>query len=158
MNDGETKEAVRKIFTEYLEKKTHRKTPERYAILEEIYSREGHFDIDSLFDSMKNSRFRVSRATLYNTMELLVDCQLVSKQTFGKNLAQFEKSYKYRQHDHLICNDCGKVFEFCDPRLQQIQNLTGEILNFSIKSHSLNFFGDCNQYHSKGSCENKKTS
>jgi Fur family ferric uptake transcriptional regulator len=91
-------------------------------------------------------------------MELLLDCHLVSKQTFGKNLAQYEKAYKYKQHDHLICNDCGKVFEFCDPRLQQIQNMAGEMLNFDIRRHSLNFFGDCNTLKIKGECEHNKTS
>ncbi len=143
-------EDVREIFSRHLEEHNLRRTPERYAILEEIYSRTDHFDAEALYIHMKNSNYRVSRATVYNTLELLVSCDLITKHQFGKNLTQYEKSYGYKQHDHLICLDCGKVVEFCDPRIQQIKTTMGELLNFKIIHHSLNLFGQC-----KGGCNRK---
>lgn len=136
-------EAVRQIFADYIEKNHHRKTPERFSILDEIYSHEGHFDIETLYVFMKKKNYRVSRATLYNTIELLLECNLVIKHQFGKNIAQYEKAYQCRQHDHLICTCCGKVFEFCDPRVSEIQKSIARLMNFKINSHSLYIYGIC---------------
>ena len=92
-------------------------------------------------NSLENKNYRVSRATLYNTIELLLECGLVRKHQFGQNQAHYEKSYFDKQHDHVILSN-GEVIEFCDPRIQSIKKTIEEVFNIEITNHSLYFYGN----------------
>ncbi|MCL1937117.1 MAG: transcriptional repressor [Candidatus Azobacteroides sp.] len=140
--DNNVKEIVKKIFTEYLSENKCRKTPERFAILDLIYSDHRHFDMDTLYEAMNERNFRVSRATLYNTMQLLLDCKLVLKHQFGQNMAFYERAYNNEFHHHLICTRCNKVQEYKDLELKKIiQNK--KINRFTPTHYSLYIYGIC---------------
>jgi len=136
-------EEVHTIFRAFLKKQGLRQTPERFVILDAVYATGDHLDADELYLRLKLKGDRVSRATVYNTLDLLLECDLVVRHQFGKNQAKYERAYSYWQHDHLICLDCNEVMEFCDPRLQSIQEMVADIYKFEIKHHALNLYGHC---------------
>jgi Fur family ferric uptake transcriptional regulator len=134
---------VRDVFAQFLKDRKQRHTPERFSVLDEVYETDGHFDADELYGRLAENSVAVSRATVYNTLELLVECDLVVRHQFGGKHAKYEKAYSYWQHDHLICEDCGEVLEFCDPRLQAVRDMVGEIYSFDIRRHELTLYGSC---------------
>ena len=141
MKEELTFEAVRDVFTNYLQQKKHRKTPERFAILKQIFDNEGHFDAESLYNQMQND-YRVSLATVYNTMELLLDCGLIVKHPFAGQTSQFEKTFGNNIHHHLVCTKCGSVKEFSDKKIRTvIQSKT--FSGFESSHYSLYLYGLC---------------
>jgi Fur family ferric uptake transcriptional regulator len=137
-------ENVTLIFSKYLKSKGLSHTPERFAILSEIYLSDAHFDLQSLGERLKKKRFLVSRATLYNTIELLLDCGLVRKYQFGENKALYEKAKNTKPHDHLILTDTKEVLEFSVEQFQEIQQQIEKLFDVEIYDHSLIFYGKRN--------------
>jgi Fur family ferric uptake transcriptional regulator len=154
--ENKVREIVKQKFTEYLTAKKCRKTPERYAILDIFYTDQRHFDMDSLYETMTERNFRVSRATLYNTTQLLLECNLILKHQFGHNLSFYERAYNNNYHHHLICTVCNKVQECKDAKLKLIiQNK--KIRQFTPTQYSLYIYGVCNICVRKLKKENKST-
>lgn len=141
---------VKDVLKQYLQDKGFRNTPERYAIIEEIYNLDHHFNVDDLYLLMIRKKYQVSKATIYNTIEIFLDAGLIRKHQFGEKTltsSSYEKSYFDKQHDHLVIykkdsdKEIEEIIEFCDPRLQTIKQSIEEAFGVSIDTHSLYFYG-----------------
>lgn len=143
-------QVIKEVLRQYLLDKGFRNTPERYTILEEIYKLEHHFNVDDLYLIMMQKKYHVSKATIYNTIEIFLDAGLIRKHQFGEKTltsSSYEKSYFDKQHDHLVIYKDGsdkeieEIIEFCDPRIQGIKEAIENAFGVSIDSHSLYFYG-----------------
>lgn len=139
-------EVVKKVLHKYLKSKGLRNTPERYTVLEEIYNYDKHFNVDDLYLKMMERKYHISKATIYNTIDVLLDAQLIRKHQFGEG-STYEKSYFDKQHDHLVLykegteKEIAEIIEFCDPRIQAIKESIEEAFGVMIDSHTLYFYG-----------------
>jgi Fur family ferric uptake transcriptional regulator len=131
------------IFRNFLKKGKNRITPERFEVMDAALVQEGHFGADDLYIQMKNRKSSVSRATVYKTLELLVQCDLVIKRNFGDNIGRYESNYKKQSHDHLICMDCGRIVEFINPKVKILPEEISNELGFEVESYSFNIFARC---------------
>lgn len=131
------------IFRNFLKGEKNRITPERFEVMDSALDYDGHFGADDLYILMKNNRSSVSRATVYKTLELLVQCDLLSKRNFGENITRYESNYKRQSHDHLICVDCGRIVEFVDPNVKKLPETISDKLGFNFESYSFNIFARC---------------
>ena len=134
--------AVEHILDSYLEMNDHRKTPERYAILRAVYNTEGHFTIDELGERLAEEyKFPVSRATLYNTLNLFMELRLVIRHRF-QGTTKYESCYADNNHCHQICTVCGKVSEVHAP---EVANAIDEmrLKRFRKDGFSLYIYGIC---------------
>ena len=136
-------EKAAEIFRSFLKRGKYRITPERFEVLDAALDHNGHFGADDLFIQLKNLKSKVSRATVYNTLELLAQCDLLSKRNFGDNLTRYESNFKKQTHDHLICVNCGKIVEFSDERLNIIPQEITKKLGYELDSYSFNIFARC---------------
>lgn len=142
------KDSVAEILTNYLDLNNHRKTPERYAILEAVYNMDGHFTLEELGDKLSGEyNFPVSRATLYNTMKLFLELRLVIRHRF-QGATRYEACYDNNSHSHQICTMCGKVTEVKAPEvLESIRNL--HLKRFRKDGFALYIYGICSTCQAK---------
>lgn len=131
------------IFRDFLKSENNRITPERFEVMDSAIDYDGHFGADDLYILMKNHDSRVSRATVYKTLELLVQCHLITKRNFGDNLTRYESNLKKQRHDHLICMDCGRIVEFSDSTIKELPDKISGELGFNVESYSFNIFARC---------------
>ncbi|MBO7133573.1 MAG: transcriptional repressor [Bacteroidales bacterium] len=130
------------ILTNYLESHSLRKTAERFAILDEIYSSFGHFDIETLYESMKKKNYRVSLTTLYSNIDILIDAGLLVKHQFDKGNT-YEKTMDCIRHDHFICRQCGKIYEVSLSKVEDVKEEVSQKYGFDVASHFLTLYGIC---------------
>ena len=139
-------EGAHEILTNFL--KSNRKlrsTHARFAVLDTVLQIQGHFDAESLYYRMITKGVKISKATVYNTLDLLKDCGLVSKYRFAENTSSYEKAFGRPQHHHLICLDCGEIIEIVNDRLDRLQDEVCTESGFTPQSSTLQIFGKCSQ-------------
>lgn len=132
------------LFTSYLVEKKLRKTEERYAIFQCICGFPGHFDVDGLYQKLEETHFHVSKSTLYNTVEVLVDGGLLVRHPLNGQAVQYELRALADTHLHLICTRCGMIRELKNDVLEQeVANL--KISRFTPQYHALYIYGLCSK-------------
>lgn len=142
------KVAVERILDNYLEMNNHRKTPERYAILNAIYSTNGHFSLDELGEKLAvEYKFPVSRATLYNTLNLFMELRLVIRHRF-QGATKYEACYDNNSHCHQMCTVCGKVNEVRSPEITAAIDAL-HLKRFRKDGFTLYIYGICSTCQAK---------
>lgn len=141
MREDAVKSTVRQVLTTYLKVNRRRKTPERYAILDAVYSQKGHFTMEELGSYLSEHSFRVSRATLYNTLRLLIELRLVTKHHLADGTA-YEAAYAGKNHCHQICTVCEKVTEIRQPEVDQAIS-QARLKRFKKDTYLVYFYGIC---------------
>jgi len=137
-------------FAEFLAEKGLKLTRQRSAVLEEVLNGGGHFDAEDMVARLKGGTTQVSRATVYRTLELLRECNLVDKLDLGESRSYYEQMEPGAHHDHLICTRCGNVLEFHNEKLEALQTEICRKFDFEEAHHSLRIFGLCGKCRGKG--------
>ena len=130
-------------FKEALKKEGLKYTPQRTAVLEEIIKDKGHRESEEIYLALKKGGKHVSRATIYRTMDILVNNGFARKMNLGDGRARYESKVNSPHHDHLVCMDCGLIVEFMDQQIEDLQDKIAIQYNFQLKRHIHQLFGLC---------------
>jgi len=152
----EANKCARQRFLEFLARKNLRLTGQRRAIIESVFSTEEHFTAEQLLVWSRRRDKSVSRATVYRTLPLLTESGLVREMDFGGAHKFYDPNYAERpRHSHIICQDCGKIVEFENEKLEQLEDEITRRLGFTVRSHRLQITASCEELRRSGTCAKK---
>ena len=132
-------------FKSIMRKEGFKATPQRIAVLEEMIKDKGHRESEEIYLAIKSRNTYVSRATVYRTLDILVKNNFVRKLNLGDGRARYESKIDSHHHDHLICNICGKIIEFVDADIEELQEKVANKFQFSLQRHIHHLFGICKE-------------
>jgi Fur family ferric uptake transcriptional regulator len=143
-------------FAEFIQRKGLKTTRQRNTIISTFFRLRGHISVEELLNEVKKANPRIGYATVYRTLHLLVESNLVEERRFGDGLARYEGHSDVEHHDHMICLDCGMISEFYNPRLEALQEKLAEENNFEIYRHRLELYGTCKDKEQCGKRKSRK--
>ncbi len=150
------KELAKSRFLDFIEGKSLRMTAQRQAIIDTVFATDEHFTAEQLLDWSRVRDKSVSRATVYRTLPLLIESELVSEVDFGKDQKYYDPNYgDHPEHNHIICEDCDKIVEFEDEQLAELEEAISQKLGFSLKTQKLQISATCVDFQKMGACKNK---
>ena len=148
--------AIRQRVHKFIEQKGLRKTTQRDAIIKAAFSTKEHYTAEELLARSKKIEPSVSRATVYRTLPLLVECGVLKEMDFGKEFKYYDPNYnEHPFHNHLICVDCDKIVEFEDINIDTLENCISKRLGFSPAKKIVRIEAKCDMLKSRGTCKNK---
>ncbi len=143
------KEQLKEKFAKALKTEELKRTPQRFAILEELVSSDDHRECTDIYFALRNQGISVSRATVYRTMDILVKYDFARRLDIGDGIARYESKVGVSHHDHLICLECGKIIEFINSDVENLQQSICDEHNFKMTRHTHQIFGVCPECNSK---------
>lgn len=136
----------------YVAKQGLKFTRQRELIADVFFRSEGHLKVEDLLDRVRAVDPQVSLATVYRTMKLLTECGLAAPRQFGDGHTRYEPSDGEEQHhDHLICTRCGLIVEFCNPHIEELQDVVAKEKGFIVTQHKMELYGLCKNCQGEGS-------
>jgi Fur family ferric uptake transcriptional regulator len=141
--EGRNLEHFRALLQQHMEKRGLRSTEQRKVIVETFFLAPHHISIEELLSEVKKKDRRVGYATVYRTLKLLTECGVAYERKFGDGLTRYELADSSSHHDHLICVDCGRIIEFEEPQIEELQERIAARHGFTVKTHKHEMYGTC---------------
>jgi Fur family ferric uptake transcriptional regulator len=138
------RDSLRQAFDAYLARLGLRQTKQRHIILDAVLSLGSHVDAETISRAAKAMDESIGLATVYRSLQLMIGAGIIAERMFDKDRAYFEViDPSLQHHDHFICTRCGKIVEFFDAELEELQERIASRLGYRLTDHRMDLYGDC---------------